>query len=840
MPFMTRLLLASSHPEDAHSRPFGPLQEKASMDRYLVHWKRFLCYYLNVFSLDEAAVLGKHGFNFTAGQRSSLERWWEHLQGEDWPEEDLREEVFQVSASFWMQHLGGDPFESPLWRFVAVLGIDSESRQLRPARLFTYVLAGMVYVGRALLAEYAVPTRERRGMDDLKERFCRGPERVAVIARQTGNRLMVSWSKQGGLVYFMGKPFPMDAIRGMVKETIKDAEGVLWDKLMFKEGDEVRFTIPLANIEGDLAQTQRRRSFVHKQQAGRKGGGDVKDLFEELSVLVTQMSWGAPARGNELGCLRLVNRINCDRNAFVIDGEIVLVTQYHKSLTRFDSPKATHRPLGGGPLGSYGKMNQRATSYGMMKTAMGGDEDIEGDGEVGPITTWGIRLTLRDWRQIAIAISKKHARQRGAAKPDFDEDAEDNEAERYQVPDDQAAAHTAATSANYGVTADLLKRLTADSLEQEEAVHLVAARETPLVAILPTGGGKSLIFMVPAMLSGAGHWPQARNSWPRVVIVSAESALGDDFMQWAADLRVRGRLNRVVIDECHLMFTAACEYRKKLRDPVRLRTLGCSFVFLTGTLPPLNQRDFEEAVQLQNPLYIRASSHHISTRYSVVNVRNGRGLMEATRLVEAKTRLLAPGDKGVVYCASRAKCKALARLTGCHYYHGEPNEPDAHFVAQREAGFQTWLRDDKPIIVATAALGTGIDVPGITHVVHLEAPHSIINYAQGAGRAGRAGELVEAVIVVVEKDWPFEDPKADAQVELKTREVRSLIQTSGCQRRILGQCLDDTRDCKVLAPCCVTTIVSKTWSGRASSPAKASPRQPRAEGGTWPTPMILV
>jgi superfamily II DNA helicase RecQ len=161
------------------------------------------------------------------------------------------------------------------------------------------------------------------------------------------------------------------------------------------------------------------------------------------------------------------------------------------------------------------------------------------------------------------------------------------------------------------------------SPQQEMAVRAAAAKETPLVAVLPTGGGKSLIFIVPAMLSGAGvtivvapyaelkrqlvtrcleagleckHWPEARDSWPRVVLVSAEAASSDDFLQWAADLRVRDRLDRVVIDECHLMFTAANEYRRKLRALVLLRNLGCPFVFLTGTLPPLCQRDFEEAI----------------------------------------------------------------------------------------------------------------------------------------------------------------------------------------------------------------------------------------------------
>jgi hypothetical protein len=66
MPLMTRLLLASPHYQDAHNRPFRPLQEKTSMDRNLTYWKRFLYYYLNVLQLDEAALLERHGFNFTS------------------------------------------------------------------------------------------------------------------------------------------------------------------------------------------------------------------------------------------------------------------------------------------------------------------------------------------------------------------------------------------------------------------------------------------------------------------------------------------------------------------------------------------------------------------------------------------------------------------------------------------------------------------------------------------------------------------------------------------------------------------------------------------------------
>ncbi|KAG0648381.1 DEAD-box ATP-dependent RNA helicase 21 [Hyphodiscus hymeniophilus] len=122
--------------------------------------------------------------------------------------------------------------------------------------------------------------------------------------------------------------------------------------------------------------------------------------------------------------------------------------------------------------------------------------------------------------------------------------------------------------------------------------------------------------------------------------------------------------------------------------------------------------------------------------------------------------------------------------------------------------------------MATAAPGTGIDVPGITHVIHLEGPHSIIDYTQSAGRAGRARERVTAVIIIEDKDWPTEDPEKDSCLELKTHEVNSLIGTKGCRQSILSRCLDnDLRDCKGIdAVLCDNCLREKLlWKSELSS-----------------------
>ncbi|KAK2667242.1 hypothetical protein RAB80_016433 [Fusarium oxysporum f. sp. vasinfectum] len=125
-----------------------------------------------------------------------------------------------------------------------------------------------------------------------------------------------------------------------------DAEDLLWGQLMFKEGNDERFVIPLAGIEDDLTQTRRGQS-LHPSQWSRRKYLKLVKRFEEFLLLLAHITGGQPSRGEEITGLRLINGINRDRNIFIIDGEVVLVTQYHKSLAHFDSPKVIPRFLPG-------------------------------------------------------------------------------------------------------------------------------------------------------------------------------------------------------------------------------------------------------------------------------------------------------------------------------------------------------------------------------------------------------------------------------------------------------------------------------------------------------------
>ena len=138
--------------------------------------------------------------------------------------------------------------------------------------------------------------------------------------------------------------------------------------------------------------------------------------------------------------------------------------------------------------------------------------------------------------------------------------------------------------------------------------------------------------------------------------------------------------------------------------------------------------------------YIRASTVRPNTRYYVSWCERGKAQETALAICQRQQRLLLDrGEKGVVYCRSKQQCEDLAEALACAYYHAGD--------VDRAERLRQWLMD-VGLIVATSALGTGVDFPGIVYIVHVGMPWSIIDYAQESGRGGRAGERVNSVVLV--------------------------------------------------------------------------------------------
>lgn len=158
------------------------------------------------------------------------------------------------------------------------------------------------------------------------------------------------------------------------------------------------------------------------------------------------------------------------------------------------------------------------------------------------------------------------------------------------------------------------------TVEQEQTLVAVASSVEQVVAILPTGAGKSLAFMLPFTLPDAGitvlivplveihgnlvqrlgqlqieyiEWIPGERREAGLVLVGAQAACQADFRKYVDGLCARQRLDRIVVDECHLTVTSA-SYRSSLVDITGLRAIRTQFVYLTATLPPAMQAEFEE------------------------------------------------------------------------------------------------------------------------------------------------------------------------------------------------------------------------------------------------------
>ena len=293
------------------------------------------------------------------------------------------------------------------------------------------------------------------------------------------------------------------------------------------------------------------------------------------------------------------------------------------------------------------------------------------------------------------------------------------------------------------------KGATFRSKEQRFGLRAVLEGESPLVVILPTGGEKSLLFMLPAWLEGARttivispfvalandterrckdvgieciQWRVGREQRAKLVIVSAELAVSKEFMNYATGLHLNEQLDRMVFDECHLVMMAA-----GFRDAMhKLKTLGLPvpLILLTATLPPTMVREFERALTILKPTYIRESTARPNFSY-IVEICDDKRMNEIVwEMVNEIKKDLGEDERVVVFCRSIKRCEELVGLLECEMYHSR--------YGGKSQGLASWTAGDKKVMVATSALGTGIDLKGITHVVHVERPWSLIEW--GADR----------------------------------------------------------------------------------------------------------
>lgn len=356
--------------------------------------------------------------------------------------------------------------------------------------------------------------------------------------------------------------------------------------------------------------------------------------------------------------------------------------------------------------------------------------------------------------------------------------------------------------------------------------------EEQVVVVLGTGSGKTLIAMVGAALDGAGTtimvlpavalredmldrldriglrtivWEPGQSKSAPLVIVSAEAACTITFLEYVQRLQSRQRLDRIIVDECHLTITAT--YRKCMKKlGSYVRQVPTQTVWMTATLPPDFERLFIRQNRLVQPRIVRESTNRTNIRYSVQRFRGLDGLCErAAMLVRSLLARIADseGDNAgghngevtagtnsriIVYCQTVDLVKELARELDCPMYTGDD---ETMTDEQKDLALKQWKGPSGPkVIVATAALGIGVDYAEVRWVVHAGAPRSMFEFAQESGRAGRDGKPAESITLLSEAWQPRAVNNLDGEM------MQLYLTQQYCSRAVMSQFLDKRADWK--------------------------------------------
>ena len=304
--------------------------------------------------------------------------------------------------------------------------------------------------------------------------------------------------------------------------------------------------------------------------------------------------------------------------------------------------------------------------------------------------------------------------------------------------------------------------------------------------IMPTGGGKSLCYQLPALImdgtaivisplialmknqvdllraSSTDHSiahvlnstltkqqvsnvkEDVTNSKTKLLYIAPETLSKSETIDFLKTIKI----SFLAIDEAHCISEWGHDFRpeyRKIREIIELIDTELKIIALTATATPKVQDDIVKNLKINNSKVFKSSFNRPNLFYEV------RGKNETTDLDLIKFIKSKSNQSGIIYCLSRKKVEDLSELLNINGINSLPYHAGLEKKI-REENQDKFLNDDCSIIVATIAFGMGIDKPDVRFVVHYDVPKSIEGYYQETGRAGRDGVVSHCIMYYSDED----------------------------------------------------------------------------------------
>ncbi|WP_407476486.1 DNA helicase RecQ [Elizabethkingia anophelis] len=342
--------------------------------------------------------------------------------------------------------------------------------------------------------------------------------------------------------------------------------------------------------------------------------------------------------------------------------------------------------------------------------------------------------------------------------------------------------------------------------------------------LMPTGGGKSLCYQLPALMSegtaivvsplialmknqvdavnglsseeGVAHvlnsslnktqtktvMDDIRNGRTKLLYVAPESLIKEEYIDFFKEVPI----SFFAIDEAHCISEWGHDFRPEYRNLKSIidKIADVPVIALTATATPKVQDDIQKTLGMTNALVYKESFNRPNLFYEVrpkVNIDK-----EIVKFIKAQN-----GKSGIVYCLSRRKVEEFAQLLQVNGLNALPYHAGLD-AKTRVANQDKFLMEEVDVIVATIAFGMGIDKPDVRFVIHYDIPKSLESYYQETGRAGRDGGEGHCIAFYDPKDieklekFLAQKPVSEREIGLQLlNEVVGYVETSMSRRQYL-------------------------------------------------------